>query len=139
MSTQVALTFAVVSSGLLAGLFLALVILVNLILRGGSGDIRRIALRTAITAGIVGAIAALSTLGALVNRVGAEDMSFTGITIAALVLLIIATGVGVMFAGNTRHNPDSLRITQFRQSNWGAMAVSAVAFVLNVVALGILP
>lgn len=140
MSTQIALTFAAISSGLLAGFFLALAIVVNLALSSGLGDIKRVALRTAIISGVLGAIAALSTLGAIINYLNAQSaFNVIGPAIAALVLVIIGAAVGVIFAGNTRHEPDAGHIAGFRQGNWGAMAVSVVAFVLIVVALGTLP
>ncbi|MBI1259877.1 MAG: hypothetical protein GC204_20605 [Chloroflexi bacterium] len=138
MSTQVALTFAAVSSGLLAGFFLALAIIVNLIL-GSGGDVRRIALRTAIIAGALGGVGALSTLGAIVTHLSSPDeFSITALALVSLVLVLVAAAVGIIFSSNTRHDPHSNNIARFRQSNWGAMAVSVAAFILNVVALGVL-
>jgi hypothetical protein len=140
MSTQIALTFAAISSGLLAGFFLALAIVVNLVLSSGSGDITRIALRTAFTTGILGAVAALSTLGAILTHLNAPNaFNVIGPAIVAVILIIIGAALGVVFGSNSRHSPSPGQIAGFRQSNWGAMAVSVVAFVLIIVALGTLP
>jgi hypothetical protein len=140
MSTQVALTFAAIASGLLAGLLLALALVVNLVLRGRSGDVSRMATRTAVTEGVLGGVAALATLGGIVNHLNAPNaFNVIGVALVALALVIVAAAVGLFAASNARQNADEAHLTRWRQSNWGAMAVAAVAFVLIVVALGTLP
>ncbi len=139
MSTQIALTIAAITSGLLAGFFLASAALLNLVLGSGSGDIRRIATRTAIIAGVLGGIAALSILGAIVNHLNAPDaMNVIGPALVAIVLVIIGAGLGLFAAGNARRDSNPALLLRWRQSNWGAMAVSAAAFILVLAAMNTL-
>ncbi len=138
MSTQIALTIAAITSGLLAGFFLASATILNLVLSSGS-DIRRIATRTAIIVGILGGIAALSTLGAIVNHLNAPDaMNVIGPALVGLVLVLIGAGLGLFAAGNARRESNPALLLRWRQSNWGAMAVSAAAFILLLAAMNTL-
>ena len=138
MSTQIALTIAAIASGLLAGFFLAFASILNLVL-GSTGEIRRIATRTAIIVGVLGGIAALSALGAIVNHLNTTDaMNVIGPTLVGLILVVIGAGLGLFAAGNARRDANPPLILRWKQSNWGAMAVSAAAFILLLAAMNTL-
>jgi len=138
MSTQIALTIAAIASGLLAGFFLASASVLNLMLNS-SGEVRRIAIRSAIIAGILGGIAALSALGAIVNHLNVPDaMNVIGPTLVALALVVIGGALGLFAAANARRDPNPPVLLRWRQSNWGAMAVSAAAFILLLAAMNTL-
>ena len=138
MSTQIALTIAAIASGLLTGFFLASASLLNLVL-SSTAELRRIATRTAITVGILGGIAALSALGAIVNHLNAPDaMNVIGPVLVALALVVIGAGLGLFAAGNARRDPNPPLLLRWKQSNWGAMAVSAAAFILLLAAMNTL-
>jgi hypothetical protein len=139
MSTQIALTIAAIASGLLAGFFLASSLVVNLVLSSGGGDTRRMATRTAIAVGILGGVAALSTLGAIVNHLNAPDsMNVIGPALVGIVLVLIGGGLGLFAASNARRESNPSLLTRWSQINWVGMALVTAAFILLLAAMNTL-